>query len=78
MKKVEKKGNITKTGFSTAGFGCCGHHKICDMGRKECYYADSDPEVKELCSCYKRNTAERKLGQLSLFEIEKLTEKIGL
>ena len=45
----------TKKGFSKNGFGCCGHHKVCDMGRNRCVYEESDPEVLRLCLCYQRH-----------------------
>lgn len=69
-------GSFTRTGFSRS-FGCCGHWMFCDMGKKECFYKEQDPEVPEGCACYRRHHSqpsqneitfiEREHGQLSFF-----------
>ncbi|WP_374724219.1 hypothetical protein [Calidifontibacillus erzurumensis] len=55
LKASKNNANFTKTGFSKAGFACCGHWQECQMGKLECIYAESDPEVKNYCKCYVRN-----------------------
>lgn len=52
---TKKDNNFTKTGFSKAGFGCCGHWTQCNMGKKDCFYEDTDPKAKHLCGCYMRH-----------------------
>lgn len=49
------RAGFTKTGFSKAGFSCCGRFSVCEMGKKSCFYAETDTEVKDYCSCYLRN-----------------------
>lgn len=48
----------TKTGFSKP-FDCCGHWKVCEMGKKpdQCHYKTRDPETMENCSVYRRAAA---------------------
>ncbi len=57
---MTSKGNFTKTGFSKSGFSCCSHYAVCDMGRKDCFYEQMDPEVKTYCNCYQRNQSKDK------------------
>jgi hypothetical protein len=59
MKEPIIRTGFTKTGFTKAGFACCGHYKICNMGKGTCFYDETDPEAKEFCAAYKRNSGER-------------------
>jgi hypothetical protein len=54
MNQISKTG-VTQTGFSKSSFGCCARHFICEMGKKECFYQNIDPEVPKLCAAYRRN-----------------------
>lgn len=47
-------GSYTRTGFSHS-FGCCSRWQFCDMGKKDCFYKDEDPAVKNACNCYRNN-----------------------
>ena len=51
-------GKYTNSGFSKP-FGCCGHWKVCEMGKKpeQCHYKTRDPETMENCAVYCRATA---------------------
>lgn len=53
--KQESDSQFTKTGFSKAGFACCGHWQYCDLGKGSCFYSEIDPEVKNYCACYLRH-----------------------
>ncbi|MEK5071762.1 hypothetical protein [Sporosarcina sp. FSL K6-1508] len=64
-----KRTGHTITGFSEAGFGCCGHYKFCEMGKSNCYYEVTDPAVKNCCAAYLRNQVTRQqevIGESSL------------
>ena len=45
---------VTKVGLSKS-FGCCANWQFCELGKKECYYAERDPEVPKCCSAWRRN-----------------------
>jgi hypothetical protein len=34
-------------------FSCCSSYEKCNYGRNECIFAESDPEKKGRCRCYK-------------------------
>lgn len=50
-----RRTGYTKIGFSKAGFSCCGHYVLCQMGKLPCYYKEKDPEAKNYCAAYLRN-----------------------
>lgn len=52
-----------KAGFSESGFGCCGHFTYCDMGKGNCFYAETDPAVKNYCAAYIRNHSTKPLTE---------------
>lgn len=33
-------------------FSCCAFYAKCDYGKKECFFAESEPAKKEKCRCY--------------------------
>ncbi|WP_282155824.1 hypothetical protein [Cytobacillus gottheilii] len=49
-----KKTGFTKTGFSDS-FSCCSRFSICEMGKKECWYHESDPLVQQACRAWVRH-----------------------
>lgn len=51
---MERGGQFTKTGFSRR-FGCCGHHRYCNLGKEVCFYAKTDPDVMKGCSAWRRH-----------------------
>lgn len=65
------RAGYTKTGFSKAGFGCCGNHVICQMGKRQCHYEEIDPEVKDYCAAYARNRKQETIHVPSFFIVKK-------
>ena len=65
------RAGFTKLGFSKAGFGCCGHHSKCNMGRQQCHYEKIDPEVKDYCAAYARNHKQEAIQDPSFFIAKK-------
>ncbi|PMC34941.1 hypothetical protein CJ195_20755 [Bacillus sp. UMB0899] len=55
MDTKANRSGFTLKGFSKSGFGCCGHHNVCSMGKLDCFYEHTDPEVMKYCACYQRN-----------------------
>lgn len=52
---LKAKSSFTVLGFSKTGFGCCGNHFSCQLGKLDCAIEDKDPEAKNYCHCYQRN-----------------------
>jgi hypothetical protein len=59
MSESIQKTGYTKTGFSRNSFACCSRHFMCEMGKKECFYKDIDPEVPTLCAAYQRENFKK-------------------
>lgn len=55
LTQTKTTGGTTFTGFSRNGFGCCARHTECEMGKKNCFYAEMDKEVPMLCAAFKRH-----------------------
>lgn len=79
MNKISsERTGYTKTGFAKAGFGCCSHFKVCDMGKGRCFYDETDPVAKEYCAAYQRNERERLiLTKVAATPVEKEIESVS-
>lgn len=62
-------------------FSCCAFYMKCDYGRNECFFAESQPEKKERCRCYKLKHEqprdyETSKGMIQPIEVEEPKENV--
>lgn len=82
---ISNRSGFTKSGFSKQGIDACGFHLKCNLGKNECYWSKIDPEVKNYCTCYKRNHVDHNSGSkgednplFSIYNVEEIKDYFDL